>query len=270
MTDSKTVELPVHITDAAQQAWIYKELGVSNLDEDFDIAPNVTWLRDGVLVANFLGTRVNKYDAIALVVMGSRMLSADEIVVSMDTHISSELINPKTGKPWVPGEMQNLCNDEGACDTGLITDAISTFRLGKDVPSAMLSRKYHVNHATREVHWVDPWDAVLEDDGDTKLTGFVLDSMKAAWDSDQPSFPLLPPAPGMTEQEAQVHRNCVGLRFMTLLVGGGGIFPMEGMEDPNLASIYEESLTLERVTEDAKVFGSVMPLLRGRFNLDAE
>lgn len=256
---------PDHVLVEASAAWKVKETGVDKIDDDFDISPHVAFFRDGEQIASFLALEVNKQHAIAAVTIGASMLDADEVVVSMDTHVSSNPINPKTGESWKPGEMQNLCNDEGACDTGLITDAIATIRVGKDVPTVMLNRKYHVNHTTREVHWVDPWDCAIEHD-EAKMTGYVLESFRAAWTQGMPRFPMPPKPDGMSDAEARVHKNIAGLRFMVLLLGGG-VIPFEGVDD--YLDFYKEFLTEEYVQKDADgLLGTLLPLFRVKFGLD--
>lgn len=218
-----------------------------------------------------MGMRVNKYDAIAIVTLGVRFLDADEVVVSLDSHMTSNPLNPKTGEPWGPNEMQNLCNDEGACDTGIITDAITTIRIGPDRPSAMISRKYHVNHEKREVHWVDPYDCMVDGaQAGNSLGGFMVDSFLAAWDADVMALPAPAKPDGMSDDEAQAHRSVVGFRLMAEVVGGAAM-PLEKLDDPEVAAVYEEYLTEEYVERDMNgAMGLLVPLLRRRFGLDED
>lgn len=268
-TDIKQDTPPAHVLDDATKAWAQKEGGVTG-DDDYDITPNVTFYRDGAQVAHFMGMRVNKYDAIAAVHLGVRLLEADEVVVSLDSHITHVMENPRTGKPWGPNEMQNLCNDEGACDTGLITDTIVTMRCAPNAPAAMINRKYHVNHTKREVHWVDPFDCMVESAEDTKLGGYMVDSFMAAFHADNPAMPTIPLPEGMSEVEARAHRVVVGLRLLAAVIGGA-VIPLEGLDDEVMRAVYEEFLTEEYVRRDMDgPLGILVGMLRVRFGLDDE
>jgi hypothetical protein len=270
MTDTKERQQdtpPAKMLEDSTLTWEQKERGVREIHDDYDIAPHVTFYRDGDRIGHFMGLRVNKYDAIALVHLGVRFLEADEVVVSLDTHITNVMENPRTGKPWAAGEMQNLCNDEGACDTGLITDAILTMRLGPSVPTVMINRKYHVNHSKREVHWIDPYDC-MEEGEKAKIQGYMAESFAEAW-STEALAPEVPLPEGMPETEARAHRAVVGFRMMAEVVGGAAI-PLEGLDDPEVCAVYEEYLTQEYVERDMKgVIGQlIVPLMRQRFGLD--
>ena len=267
MSDTMTDTPPAHVLEDAGRAWQHKEWGVKEVHDDFDIAPHVTFFREGVRIADFLCARVNKHDAIAVVHLGVAMLEADEVVVSLDSHITDNPVNPKTGKPWAPGEMQNLCNTEGACDTGLITDSILTVRIAPEQPTAMLNRKYHVNHEAREVHWVGDYDCMMEDGKGKHLTGFMIDSFESAWHPDAPKL-TIPPPEGLTEDEARAHRQVAGLRLLLMVVGGGAI-PLEKVDQPEVMAVFTEYLTEEYVQQDKdSIIGTFVPMLRERFGLD--
>lgn len=49
---------------------------------------------------------------------------ADYLVACFDSHASKSMINPVTGREWGPHEMQNLCDQQGFCETGLIRDEL--------------------------------------------------------------------------------------------------------------------------------------------------
>lgn len=52
----------------------------------------------------------------------ARVTGCDYLLLSYDTHATTLAVNPNTGQPWGPGEMQKMCDDEGFCDTGQMRD----------------------------------------------------------------------------------------------------------------------------------------------------
>lgn len=263
MTDTLTDVPEIHMMEDAQAAWNTKE-GMVERDPKLDITPVITFYRDGEKIAIFMAARVNKHDAIAAVQIGVSMLDADEVTVSMDTHISNVTINPATGEQWKTGEMQKACDEDGACSIGIITDTILTLLLGRDIPTSMLNRKYHVNEEKGEVHWIDPWDFYPAGD----MTGYVVESMADAFtERGMPPFPFPNPPEGMTETEHRVHRNITGLRLLATVVGGG-LVPLELTEEHG--EMYLEYLTEEMCQSDYEnpLLKLLIPMLRNRFNLD--
>jgi hypothetical protein len=75
------------------------------------------------------------------------------VTFTTDTHQTQSPTNPKTGERWKEHEMQNLCDNEGACDTGVLIDALMSVAMTPDGHAAMWTSPYHIHEADRKVMW---------------------------------------------------------------------------------------------------------------------
>jgi len=105
----------------------------------------------------------------------SRITGADYILFCVDTHMSHSQVNPTTGKPWAPGEMQRMCDEEGYCDTGNIRDNLMVAIVRRsDAKIYMTGIPYHFHKG--EVMYFDPQPPMDEwnDEGGVKQMGGTI------------------------------------------------------------------------------------------------
>jgi hypothetical protein len=126
-----------------------------------DLPPVMSFYRGGVAVARGICREVCRDDALECVLNATVLFAADAVGLVVDSHATSVRVNPTTGKPWGAtreSEMQDLCNELGYCETGLITDTIYIARFERAGHTYWCSLPYHVHHSTEEaageVIWV--------------------------------------------------------------------------------------------------------------------
>lgn len=173
--------LPALAKEMNAKARSFKDAGVKELDPAFDIPPRVEAYRGGFPLIEIQCLDVDRDRGLH----AFRIAAAMDIqagTLTTDAHTASTEINPKTGERWGPGEMQQACDDENACDAGLLTDCIATFAMGPKGDRALYSAPYHVHKTARTVAW--QLDQAMSFDPKAKgekLGGFVADSMFAAF-----------------------------------------------------------------------------------------
>lgn len=157
----------------------FKEFGVREIHPHFDIPPYLVGFRGpdgraGLLIEVVCGEvdREQGLDA----VFSLAAMECVAVAATYDAHVTTVMINPRTGKPWERDEMQGLCDGEGACDTGLLTDCLTTTAVFADGEVAGFNHSYHFHEAKREVGWVDEGKGLGSDGG--VLQGYIVDNMR--------------------------------------------------------------------------------------------
>jgi hypothetical protein len=164
------------LAHSAGAAWHNKETACHR-HGDRDISPQLEAWRDGNLVAAVICPEVDKTLALTAATVAAPGFGTDALTLTFDAHVAASPINPATGQPWAPGEMQRACDEEGACDLGVITDCLVTLLVHRDGAMASWTRKYRVDKAAGQVHWIDPVDKHT-DRGGMELVGLVPDELR--------------------------------------------------------------------------------------------
>lgn len=161
------------IEQAVREARRRKEERVAQLADDADLRPTVFCERSGLLVAVVEAPAVDKEAALFAARVGAQGYGADGLTIILDAHI--KLINPGEELPR-PGELQRQCDEEGACDLGLISDTLIVQRLSIDGAAqiAILPYKYHGSRTV--FHWTKfPFD-----ESEMGFDGYVSDCLAEA------------------------------------------------------------------------------------------
>lgn len=146
---------------------------------------------------------------------------ADYVVLTFDTHASSHQLNPTTGKPWVKGEMQRMCDEEGYCDTGNIRDnlliAIARRSDGKMLQH-MIPYHFHGADESELMFWDETEISEWDEESQGELRGIVPDGMRAAI-TREPVSKTLERLSGTTVEEmdipkARFHQIMAGVRIL--------------------------------------------------------
>lgn len=146
--------------------------------------------RDGAPVLAIFTPDVDRDQLLDAAWMTVPALKADRIVAVMDAHLTNQMENPATGKPWEPGEMQKACHEDGACSTGVITDCLIINEVSRDGSYRMLTLPYHIDEAAKAagdqavaVHWQEQGDKDQVMDGEN-LQGLIPDVLRGAFERD--------------------------------------------------------------------------------------
>lgn len=136
-----------------------KELKMSSAEphEPGDIEPRVTWYRNPAEQPVALGfaDAVDRDRGLQMAVIGITGFGADRVDMMFDTHVTDERFLKRYGRNPDPGELQRLCDNEGACEIGLTTDAIFCSVMWRDSDRMVtVSVPYHVDKRRTEVEFV--------------------------------------------------------------------------------------------------------------------
>lgn len=95
----------------------------------------------------------------------------DELVLCIDAHLTraDNLDNPPE-----PGELQRRCHEEGACETGEITDCLVVHVMRAPDDGEMLIAEYRLG--TTELIWGEEHETPV-----TKLSGIIVDGLRHAF-----------------------------------------------------------------------------------------
>lgn len=152
----------------------------------------------------------------------------DYLLFSFDTHMSSKQNNPVTGEPWKAGEMQNLCDEQGYCDTGNIRDNLVVCIIRRsDLKLRFESIPYHFhkpNGVDSEImfwdnHLMSEWD---EDQAENPIPGQMSGRIPSAL-REAMSAPLIRDRMkevfGLTPEQFGLGDDPHVLRLHTILAG---------------------------------------------------
>lgn len=179
---------------------------------------------------------------------------ADFIVFSFDTHMTSLPMNPKTNKPWGPGEMQAMCDEEGFCDTGQMRDNLVVAIVRRsDLKLYFHSIAYHF-HKGELQFFPETHMSEWEDEGEPghgKMTGTIPNRMREAM-TRRTSTELLKRIGisaedlGFKPEDARIvrlHTILAGMRILNTLARAEGLPQMYACAIPTLSE--EEALIVQ-------------------------
>lgn len=238
----------------------FKEFGAAEIDPHFDIPPFLVGFRGtgehrggeerhGVLVEVICG-EVNRDEGLQAAYALAAM-DCIAVAVTFDAHMTSAEVNPRTGKPWGPGEMQGLCDGEGACDTGLLTDCLTTTAVFATGKVAGYNHSYHVHEGKREIAWVNDGEGIGDGDDGVKLGGYVVDTLKRVMVEGRTRSALLMSGAAaklagvQMPVEARAHRDAA---LLGMLAENGGLIRVA----PAMAENKRERAIIQRVMDKHK------------------
>ena len=111
------------LTDLMQSIRRYKEDRARVTPKDHDLAPIIRIEREGQVLGTFEAPQVNKEFALAAARAAFGCFDATSVLLVMDAHMAAP-ITPEEAENYQPGEMQRRCDEEGACELGLMTDIL--------------------------------------------------------------------------------------------------------------------------------------------------
>ena len=221
-------------------------------DDPGDIVPHVNFWRDGQVAAVGFARNVNRDEGLDLAFMGRRAFGADRMEVLLDAHYTDHAFVDRYGRYPDPHELQDLCDNEGACEIGLTTDCIICI----DVDAGHMVQvmlPYHVDRrmeelepkvakaikgderdhikregtrytrVTRSCHWQDDKIAVIDEAVESdRLLGTVPDGLRAAFAVETLAETVAKEGLtgdlfGLSTEETRLHMDIVGTRMLAQL-----------------------------------------------------
>lgn len=234
-----------------------KEQAVADMEDrgTDDIQPLIEVWRDGEPILFIMCPNVDRDEGLDAAYYSIRGLAADRIVMMLDAHVTKNMTNPKTGKPWGPGEMQAACDDDGACNLGLITDCLVINDVSRDGNFTMHTLPYHVNKDAKEVHWQEGENEhTMKEDDESKLEGLIPNVLRDAFakptffDEYSKQIGLSPEEAGLSKVEAQAMQDSVTV-FRMLTMGQAVVFTSSNREWMDLLKENVEKLAQHTGTD---------------------
>lgn len=176
----------------------------------------------------------------------------DYIMFSYDTHVTSLRNNPKTGEPWKRGEMQAMCDEEGFCETGQMTDNLVMTLVDRAGHLYFAGIPYHFHKGEVMFYEEKPPLDELTTDG-TEMSGIIPDGLREAmsgptlWDmlkKQSPKGKSVPEILGFKPEEAglvRLHQILAGVRILN-----------EAAKNSNLPRMYM-SMVPTRSDEEVEI-----------------
>jgi hypothetical protein len=164
--------------DIINEARRRKETRVAELPGDADLRPTIIFERNGQRIATVESPTMHKEAGLRAAHLGAQGYGADAITILLDAH--AKVMQPGEALP-APGQLQKMCDEEGACDLDLITDLIIAQRHSRYQKGQMatLPYKYHGPETTfRWTHGgVESSDASDDVNSKTRFDGFISDCL---------------------------------------------------------------------------------------------
>lgn len=272
------------VQEVLDNHWKFKEIRVASDFEDHpgdggpiggDMVPFVTFSNeDGTQVRlEYACPRIDKRDAIAVANLIAPLLQSDWLLATMDTHISYNPTNPATGEPWKPGEMQKACDEDGACSTGIITDAITAMLVRRDGTVQMVSRTYHVDKAKGEIHWVDvtSMDTRGKDPEANQVTGFVAENLMRAFQRKGPqeNEKAMADEAGIPLDDRPTYMLVSTCQLALNVIAGAAMPYFTDEEIERNGDYITKQMTEEAVARLGERLGPISAMLRAKWGLDS-
>jgi hypothetical protein len=155
----------------------HKDFFVQNTKRG-DLPPTIIAERNGEVFAIVIASEIDK----ELAFQASHILrtgaGADSLVLILDAHVRS--VDAEKGdeflKNYKHGDMQRACDEEGACELGIISDCLICHRIDSDGKISMKILPYSYHGKGTTFKWTDP-DPKHDSEG-IKFEGTVPDVLR--------------------------------------------------------------------------------------------
>ena len=140
----------MNLEQAIEFARKRKEARVAVAPDDHDLRPLLVFSRGGQTVAIVTTPDVDKEQGLAAARIGLGGYSADEVILILDAHMKLMQLGEE---PPAPGELQRMCDQEGACELGLITDLVVVNRITHEGVQEMACVPYAYHGSGTVFRW---------------------------------------------------------------------------------------------------------------------
>jgi hypothetical protein len=178
----KQVDMPIAegLEGLVELAKYCKMWWVEN-DNRGDVPPVVLPVKNKQILAAIFAPKVDKQYGLHAASILRVGLDADAIYLIMDAHMRS--MKPEDEKEFLKkyrhGDMQRACDEEGACETGLITDCLMAQVIDSDLRIKMANIPYSYHGKGTTFQWKDK-DTVVFDErkAGCSLSGNVPNALR--------------------------------------------------------------------------------------------
>lgn len=172
--------IPEDLAEDTEWALTFKQYAVAeNMFDVGDIPPLIAMYRDGKQLLRAFTWTIDRDIGLEFVRIGAPGFGAEAVTFTADAHMADARFVGEKGRAPDPHELQHLCDNEGACDIGLTTDALYMVNVSRGGQCRGVSLPYHVNKRAREVHWQPDVFVMQENGPDDYMSGNIPDALKA-------------------------------------------------------------------------------------------
>jgi hypothetical protein len=159
------------------------------ITERGDMPPTIIGERDGRVLCAVIAPQVDKYQGLQAAAMLRRGLAIDTLTMLLDAHIRTipKDQEDEFRKKYKHGDMQKACDEEGACELGIISDCLICHRIGQDgkIKMASLTYSYHGKNGGVPFAWndfggrdADGLKSMSEDEEGNHVEGNIPDALR--------------------------------------------------------------------------------------------
>jgi hypothetical protein len=142
-----------------------------DITERGDMPPYLIIEKDGIQVASIFAPQIDKMLALKAAHMCRVAIGINGIALCCDSHMASMKAGDE--KNWKPGEMQRMCDEEGACEAGLISDCLSIVTLDRKDKLCLASIPYSYHGKGTKFSWAEDKNYIMNEDGENRIEGNI-------------------------------------------------------------------------------------------------
>jgi hypothetical protein len=155
-----------------------------------DMPPTMFAERKGRIICAVVARHVDKYEGLQAAAMLRRACDIDALTMILDAHIRKGKIGQteeefrQEMEQYKPGDMQRMCDEEGACSRGEISDCLICHRIDNSgkIKMVILTYDYHGKQGGVEFKWTnyggDEIRIMDEADPALRLGGNIPDALR--------------------------------------------------------------------------------------------
>lgn len=241
--------------DAAERVKRLKASKVAEWHEEGrpELHPTLVGWRGAEEVVVMISMTVDRDEGLRAAWIAATGFGCDALAVSFDVWGTTERVNPVTGKPWGPREMQDVVDHHQGIERGWIDQGLNTLAVNRAGDVAAGWDAYVTHHRVNGLgihRWELEWGASRRSDPEDGLdqhTGVIVANLLAYMKRPTMQQDMARRLGisgrdfGLDDVEAQAHSDCAVVKAVI----GAGVWQgglMLAGEDPRRWEIIQESL----------------------------
>lgn len=185
-----------------------------------DLNPAVIAERKGKIVAIVIAPKLDKHDGLKACEMARVGMAADTITAIFDAHTTlAPIQSVDEFRQKYPNGMQQACDDQGACETGEISDCLICHRIDRQgqITMSVMPYNYHGEGTTFKWNHLHFYTMTSKEDG-TRLEGLIPETLRQVMALESmmhnPMLKGLAPDFGLDDYKRWYHTSRAAMRFL--------------------------------------------------------
>lgn len=166
-----------------------------------DIPPIARAVHGGVPLATVTAPAVDKYMGLQAAQILQQGFFPDTIEFMTDAHMALDTAGKtpeQIRQQYPPGSMQKMCDEEGACALGQITDCLPLMIVSKDGTIEMITLPYSYHGKGSKFRWAEPTGHIIPDGKESHMEGTIPDALRRIM-AEPPMYERHPALKAMSE-----------------------------------------------------------------------